>query len=75
MQVVHPVSEWPHYNNNLKFCLTNIGMITRGYIQYSIAWGLIILKAEPSSVDFRNFCFENQHHIALKVIVLFTKQN
>ena len=38
MHVVHPISECPYYNNNLKFCLTNFGMMTRGYTQHSLAW-------------------------------------
>ena len=40
MHVVHPISECPYYNNNLKFSLTNFGMMTRGYTQHSLAWWL-----------------------------------
>ena len=42
MQVVHVVTEYPH-NNNFIFCLTNFGMITRGYIQHSEEWWLDVI--------------------------------
>ena len=43
MQVLHPVSECPYYNNNLKFYLTNFSMMTRGYTQPSLAWWLEVI--------------------------------
>ena len=43
MQVLHPVSECPYYNNNLKFYLTKFSMMTRDYTQPSLAWWLEVI--------------------------------
>ena len=43
MQVIYLVSESPHYNINLKFCLTYFDMMTKGYTQHSMSWWLEII--------------------------------
>ena len=61
MQVVHPVSECPHYNNNLKFCSTYIIMVTIGYFQHLLDWWLEVILTIYISIG--NIIFENSDEL------------
>ena len=52
MQVIHLISECPYYNNNLKFCLTYFGMMTRGHTEHSLAWWLEVIFIAKITIGY-----------------------